>query len=1306
MALSPLSTLLQLKPRPETTLSLETAIAAGAVTVREYRFTPSIRGHFHEVLQLAASDRGQGYWVQAEYGAGKTHLLATLAVLLAGGEEAWDGVSDPDLAGFRKAVRGRSGFLPVIINCKGLAGTEGGAQSLQRVIENAIADALRKAGLEGRIPVTTADEVEAWWNEAPAGIRDEVGKALRKLHRDAPHPEDLLAEKGRDAFATAVLEAARAVRIEVPRTRDIRTRLSSIYTRLTGEAGFGGILFVIDEFKSWQDLHPVGSPASAEDEHVLETLAFHLPVDEHARIVTVVASQGAPLEKLRGGAEGDRFRLFSLFASEQSAREYDEIVAWRVRDLAPGRSPEVEEYFRHYATGFKFLSGVTQERFREVFPFQPRCFEVVRRLTQFLATTRTSIHYVHEVLACAAVTSRPGLVRAADLLQSETLQADLQTSPRYVEGWRAFRSAMDGLPSIAFDNESDRQMADDVVRTLFLWHCANPTAPKGLSASELAEACLVEGDGFVPRGEDVLAGIILPRLNDLAQITYSKAEGAKFRIVASAGPAYAELLATYTRTKVADPEAGRKWLDLLVAPPTITDGVLMLFHDMTLDKAKKVVGRANKVRYDGEKVVADHWTADLGRSVTDRTDYATHFRIVYLREPADISPADIEDERVAVVVPAAWRDVAAEELRTLCAIRKIEEDYKDRQGPDADLVKQRNTERRKELHGEVPRLQAEALRGGRIVTKAGLGLDPAVLFVDAGRADEVLGSKLLEAAYSRPPFNPGDLRRELSGAEPEKMFEALFQGSAAAAATGAVDNFAQGLGLTSRADPRRFDSSACPFFEDIRRELEAANGDLRLYAFYDRYTGAPYGVPAEVLSLYLAAFVRAGRPPCEIALKSDGRVTLKGGGRPRTGRLGFNEVPQVEWKRGLHQGLDRLVLVKGPAWNDLVPCFRLLADGLVATDEPTQVQSQQDRLAAAYRNWTGRIKGLRDRLKGLGSRLGQDVRPLLAHLDDLDAVCATDAHHLETFETVFEERFGRDADRFRNCVTAVRRLEELDQNHLHAVADAVTYLDAVTGLPDGDPIRAGLDAARAGFDLAAFAAEPARAAAALAAFEAARDTYRDAWRRHYRDLRVALIGLRGRLEAVQPVVAGLSALNTVPDLGAKDGEGLDGRLRALLNKVDASRLAAEPPDAMAAPIADGVTLATTAPETEVASLEVDAGMAAVARRERLADAGVRDVLAAAGDPNLAPLLAAVHAGDDRVAVALVTPAVAARIRELLQTAQVVVVRIDLSDFGGFVVDDQDGSVDAAVERFRDFLKRKVGDARKANPKKTVRLDLR
>jgi hypothetical protein len=82
MTLAKLQEVIRLKQQPETTLSLETAIQQGEQTVAHYRFTPSIRDYFSEILLLVTSDRGQGYWVQAEYGAGKTHFLATLAVLV------------------------------------------------------------------------------------------------------------------------------------------------------------------------------------------------------------------------------------------------------------------------------------------------------------------------------------------------------------------------------------------------------------------------------------------------------------------------------------------------------------------------------------------------------------------------------------------------------------------------------------------------------------------------------------------------------------------------------------------------------------------------------------------------------------------------------------------------------------------------------------------------------------------------------------------------------------------------------------------------------------------------------------------------------------------------------------------------------------------------------------------------------------------------------------------------------------------------------------------------------------------------
>jgi hypothetical protein len=114
MALTPLQNIVQLKPRPETTLALETSIQAGVHTVQGYRFTPSLRDYFREMFEPVASERGQGYWIQAEYGAGKTHLLGTLGVLLTDSTgDAWDAVTDPEIRNFKTRCLHEPRSLPV-----------------------------------------------------------------------------------------------------------------------------------------------------------------------------------------------------------------------------------------------------------------------------------------------------------------------------------------------------------------------------------------------------------------------------------------------------------------------------------------------------------------------------------------------------------------------------------------------------------------------------------------------------------------------------------------------------------------------------------------------------------------------------------------------------------------------------------------------------------------------------------------------------------------------------------------------------------------------------------------------------------------------------------------------------------------------------------------------------------------------------------------------------------------------------------------------------------------------------------------
>ena len=80
-------------------------------TIEEFQINP-VRPFLNDILRGMAApyrpDRrgepiGQAYWIQAEFGSGKSHLLCFLAALAVGGEAAWRLVDDKE----RKAGRGR-----------------------------------------------------------------------------------------------------------------------------------------------------------------------------------------------------------------------------------------------------------------------------------------------------------------------------------------------------------------------------------------------------------------------------------------------------------------------------------------------------------------------------------------------------------------------------------------------------------------------------------------------------------------------------------------------------------------------------------------------------------------------------------------------------------------------------------------------------------------------------------------------------------------------------------------------------------------------------------------------------------------------------------------------------------------------------------------------------------------------------------------------------------------------------------------------------------------------------------------------
>jgi hypothetical protein len=58
-------------------------------TVEEYFLDP-VRSYLERFLQDVADGEGQGYWLLAHFGVGKSHLMAVESILAIGGDEVWD----------------------------------------------------------------------------------------------------------------------------------------------------------------------------------------------------------------------------------------------------------------------------------------------------------------------------------------------------------------------------------------------------------------------------------------------------------------------------------------------------------------------------------------------------------------------------------------------------------------------------------------------------------------------------------------------------------------------------------------------------------------------------------------------------------------------------------------------------------------------------------------------------------------------------------------------------------------------------------------------------------------------------------------------------------------------------------------------------------------------------------------------------------------------------------------------------------------------------------------------------------------
>ena len=1215
------------KPMPEdVTLSLTRSFDDPRETVDTYWFTDTIREYFERILELVAQGRGQGFWIEAEYGAGKTHFLATLACLLAHTDDdtLWDLAKDDAVRTYRRRLASQRLF-PVVLSLKGQSGVdEWSGRTLLSVLEReGFGEALKRVGLHGQIQVTSTDELLAWFEEREAGLRAAIEWYIQ-AETDFT-PQGYQAGHGRRALADVIRRYCDANDIQPRTSASVKERLVHIFNQLTspglasrGVEPYTALLVVIDEWEFWDRLHPSGTPEAAHDEEVLETLSFIMAKDLGLPVLTLVGSQTAVPAKLRGGQEGDRFINTPLLKGA-GEREYDVIVSHRIRELDPERTPEINQYYDYYVSQFEFAKELDRHTFFNIFPFQPHCFEVVRKVTaRELPTARSGIYILNQTLNNDEALSRDTLLIVSDLLNSQHLQEALSTTV-YKEAAQAYRAALEALPSLDLDDE-DGPLAEKILKTLFLWYLAYLEVPQLMSLTDLVEATLTSSDFL--RNEDLVA-LVLDRMSVLPQIDF-KDSSASFVVAGVGVEPFFVKFDRFKRQITDRHEMQRAWQESLFFSPMETGGEQSLFGQFERDTLKSFKISHHRIEYPGELVVATRWRAEYGQRLQAKDK---HFRVVILTQIEKVAPLDLQDPRIAVLVPGPLTPDVYEAAKDHLAAQAMADDYRNRVGKEAEEVRQElRMHKRLQVIRNLLATHQRIYRAGRVVTEHDLGIKAADVFSQPSndRRLEYVVDKLLISAYPNLPVQYGQLRKDFSARDTGKVFDGFFSPNPSRAEESALGNFAIGLGLARTENPKRFAPDGAAVLKLIGEMLdEAGGGELATWRIYEKLSSPPYGLPYTLISLYLLCFVRHSQDPVvNLHLKPGHKLRLRSGDPPPHNVLRRGNVVQLTWTSGMERWFDLLAPTED-VWPQVVSFGRVLRDDLVIGEDASAVEQQQAKLSET-------LADLRDRTQQTARQL--DLlrtafdRSLVA--DDQAALSRVAAvSQADTYQS-FYDRLGEtytQPEALQEDMATFRRLSELAA----ATAEIQTvrgYLNQIE--PDAlPPELAGERIVIQGqLNLETLAAQPHIWPSIRAQFERFRQRYRNVYQIHHRDTYKAIKQIQDDLADVPHRLKALQLLNGVEALGHSLGRGLPARYASLQDDLRTCDMGVSDLKVEMTPVCDvcRLPLSRQAPVEETRRLRRDLGDALGEQLRRLKTEAIRKVLAESGADRMEQLVKAIE----------------------------------------------------------------------------------
>jgi RNAse (barnase) inhibitor barstar len=604
---------------------------------------------------------GQGYWIQAEFGSGKSHLLSVIGALALGGEKEWEIVREKEEKlgkgkrdslyyfyenGLKKKTQETRGLLVAV---KTLVGQGGGSGSGLSGAEKNLADYILEAVGEQyylenghSLPLYPTEilaerflqnDLERYSRDLGKFLQDpkyfdeENRETLEEFLGDLQNNQDPGVRRDCGQRLWDFYKLYLKVTPDIP--VDTEPKLKHMVDRLL-EEGYAGLLIILDEVSLF--MKGRSESQRVEDEKALVVLSNRLAKVENLPVWTVCAAQQAIETKLVGVKNiiaDERLKLIPLL--NQSDYYYDIALA-RVREITDKAA--IDQYYEDYSRSFSWPKAVGKDQFARFFPFYPPAIDVVRAVSYNLTTIRSALYFMLQTLKTQRKRHSNELITLWSLFEdvvtyeedpSGTTRSIASIKTKFPEEWQAYEEAKRQIDNaLTGQIKVYRSRCEKIVKTLFLYHVAN-LSQDGLSSEELMNCVMEWRDHDKGQTTDTRDNIdhyeVLSEKLDIELVQVEKV-GGKYRFnVTGSGPNPVDIFQK-ARSEAEQNEIYRRdaWYQLLSL-----DGWEIRTNFLTIELASGTQSLFRDIAPESQKDITLKWH---GREITGR---------VYMRNLLDIA---------------------------------------------------------------------------------------------------------------------------------------------------------------------------------------------------------------------------------------------------------------------------------------------------------------------------------------------------------------------------------------------------------------------------------------------------------------------------------------------------------------------------------------------------------------------------------------------------------------------------------------------------------------------------------------------